>query len=520
MGARIAEWMSSHATIPVDYWKRIATEVFQLSYTVAVTTRLRRAYREWRVKTCSGAFTDTSAGGDRRGTIRRAASTTFSQSPAATLSFELYQWFMDEVVSLRCRADSTLVKNQGTMLLRELLEAGVDPKELPNEINKKYLLNWRRLHGVSIRDSTTQYKVSRAKMEDRVATMLGNIFRLRRLWALSFPGEPMRWASLDQKPSWFNNAGHRPTYAPKGSKGVTTKEDFAGTRQRYTIMTWVLSWTSEICPPVCVLFKAKSGKRILSDLRSPPWMMVQTQEKGSYRACNMVDSLLWGLPDATNPSESIVVMLDWFSAHLTPDVVAAIRAKGHIVIYHGGGATGVEQVNDTHLHALVQRVMEELETLEQFEQRKRYPSKVPKLSRQKIIELVGQMWLRMDHKDVAKKGYTQTGPTLPDDVGAAGVFRDLKPFWEAVDGDKIRAEAYDLVQDLWDTGAITGWADAATLIEDHTPHPLIEEGAEGADIEIVDDDAINEDAPDSEADIDEDDDPNGGGDDDDGPGGG
>ena len=139
------------------------------------------------------------------------------------------------------------------------------------------------------------------------------------LWELCFPGTPMRWVSLDQKPSWFNNAGLRPQYATKGSRVVAAKEDHNGTRQRYSLLTFVQSWSDPTPPKLCVLFKADRGDRILKELSWPDWMLVQTQAKGSYRAEDVIDALQWGIPAATKPEESIVVMLDWFSAHLCPE---------------------------------------------------------------------------------------------------------------------------------------------------------------------------------------------------------
>lgn len=146
------------------------------------------------------------------------------------------------------------------------------------------------------------------------------------LWELSFPGTPMRWVSLDQKPSWFNNAGLRPQYATRGSRVVAAKEDHNGTRQRYSLLTFVQSWTDPTPPKLCVLFKADRGDRILKELSWPEWMHVQTQAKGSYRAEDVIDALEWGVPAANKPEESIVVMLDWFSAHLCPE--AARLATG------------------------------------------------------------------------------------------------------------------------------------------------------------------------------------------------
>ena len=87
------------------------------------------------------------------------------------------------------------------------------------------------------------------------------------------------------------------------------------------------------------------AKGIIAGLDAPDWMLVQTQEKGSYRTSDVVGFLDWALPAAACPQDSIVVMLDWYSAHLSPEVEALVASKGHILLFHGGGVTGMEQVN-------------------------------------------------------------------------------------------------------------------------------------------------------------------------------
>ena len=142
---------------------------------------------------------------------------------------------------------------------------------------------------------------------------------MQALWELRSPDVEMRWVSLDQKPSWFNNAGLRPQHATTGSRVVAAKEDHDGARQRYSLFTFAQSWTEPQPPKLCVLFKAERGDRILRDLTSPEWMLIQTQAKGSYSAEDVIDALRLGVPAATKLEEFIVVMLDWFSAHLCPE---------------------------------------------------------------------------------------------------------------------------------------------------------------------------------------------------------
>ena len=118
----------------------------------------------------------------------------------------------------------------------------------------------------------------------------------------------MRWISLDQKPSWFNNAGHAPTYMLKGVP-ASVKEDFAKPRQRYSILTTVSSCeeTMTDAPKLCVLFKGAPNGSIKSSLErdfdKPDWMKLLVQENGSFRSEDMVQALDWILPQADDAQD-------------------------------------------------------------------------------------------------------------------------------------------------------------------------------------------------------------------------
>jgi len=190
------------------------------------------------------------------------------------------------------------------------------------------------------------------------------------------------------------------------------------------------------CVLVCF---CKTTLRLVEGIRAaldaPPWLLVQFQERGSYRTEDVLEFLEWALEPAACPQESTIVMLDWFSAHLAPEVAELVARKGHLLILHGGGVTGLEQVNDawlayvrsgfehilalseslvtpyiamhlrsvdgalihahaqcpvkdTHLHALFQRLMEQTEVPVAHAARKDDPDRVPKLSRQGILDVV------------------------------------------------------------------------------------------------------------------------------------
>ena len=74
-------------------------------------------------------------------------------------------------------------------------------------------------------------------------------------------------------------------------------------------------------------------------------MRCQFQEKGSYRTEDVVEFLNWALPDAHRPEDSIVVLLDWFAPHCSDEVRELVNSKGHVLLLHGGGVTGIEQAN-------------------------------------------------------------------------------------------------------------------------------------------------------------------------------
>ena len=149
----------------------------------------------------------------------------------------LLQFFVDEVQNMRNRADSLLLLSHARDLRAHLVAKGEPLENLPKlqgRAGVSWFYRWRKEWGIVKKVVGMKLKVSWRKIVRRVRVLLGNITRVRALWDLVHPGKPMRWLSLDQKPSWFNNAGHTGTYAQKGSQ-PTVKEDFHATRERYTI---------------------------------------------------------------------------------------------------------------------------------------------------------------------------------------------------------------------------------------------------------------------------------------------
>ena len=177
LGSRIAAWFAKHPSPEQNPWKRIVEEELKLKYSDAVRMRLKRAYKAFVEHKGVGAFTDLGAGATSR-KRRRRASTAIHTTPSDSIGHELLQWFIDEIVSQRCRADATMRMNYAKGLRHQLEERGFAEKDLP-VINKVWLHRWRKRFGVSSRRGTTVSKVSLTKACARIATMLGNIFRSR-----------------------------------------------------------------------------------------------------------------------------------------------------------------------------------------------------------------------------------------------------------------------------------------------------------------------------------------------------
>ena len=117
-------------------------------------------------------------------------------------------------------------------------------------------------YGISKKVIGMKLKVAWRKIKKRVHTLMSNFFKMRAWWTICHKDKPMRWLSLDQKPSWWNNAGLTGTWARRGGRQPTVKENFAHTRSRYTILTavpggWDMIDHPDGVPKVAILFKGK-----------------------------------------------------------------------------------------------------------------------------------------------------------------------------------------------------------------------------------------------------------------------
>ena len=102
-----------------------------------------------------------------------------------------------------------------------LAHKGYSEKELPKHIGnagRQWFCRWRRHYDITMTMSWMKLKVPWKKIKKRIGVFLSNFMRLRQLWKLCRGDVPARFLSVDQKPSWFNNAGHTGTFAKRGAR--------------------------------------------------------------------------------------------------------------------------------------------------------------------------------------------------------------------------------------------------------------------------------------------------------------
>ena len=505
--------------LPYGFWRRFLHSD-ESQFTRSKRMVAWRSLQYYLVQKEGGAKSIAAMRGMRARGSFRSDGGAMNSTKARGLGFELLQFFVDHVRRLRCRGDSCMLLGKARELRSELQASGWPEKDLPkleDNAGAQWFKRWRKHYGIARKVTGMKLKVPWSKVKRRIRVFLENIYRLKAFWQLCHPDVAMRFISLDQKPSWFNNAGLTGTFAQQSGSAPTVREDFNKTRERYSILTSVPSWGHGVPdepPKVALLFKAQPEglvlRRLRASVRNVPWMLTQTQSHGSYKSSDMVRALDWMLPAATKSEESIIILLDWYSGHLTPEVAELARSKGHVLVFHGGGCTPFTQVNDTHLHSRLARLLVEIENGWALKEREgfidRGQNKTPKMTRETIMSIVQTAWLAIDHHGVAEKGYKQTGPgmalegpVLPEDV-----FPDLLRALEELDPSpdptevsmKLRDEAVAYVHKGWREGRWSHWSDCHNLIQDQDGiDEALAEGLEAYDeaAEDTDDDGSDDD---------------------------
>ena len=431
---------------------------------------------------------------------------------AMVIADELFVWFVDTIDNIKGRLPSAIllniariIANDAKQCFAQQIENGEvgahEAFECPR-LDHGWLMRWRKLHNISWRTPNLRFKCSRELIMHRLRIFWMNILRVRFLHrALSQETGELVFEGFDQKPLWFTAASQEKTLAPRGAVKVVVKENMPMTRSRFTAMTRC-RWPS---PPedgkeIAILFKASGrGVRIRPTLRTPPGVLLQFQEKGSYRLEDVLEYLEWIVDrsrlranaaegEPASSQRRVVYLLDWFAPHLDPAVDDLVHRMGHAVLRIGGHLTGLVQVEDTHCHGPMTTIYKTRESREAYEQLLVRPDQLPSTSRQTVMDRALDAWMQVNHFS-ASKGFVSNGITNALDGSEDDILSsDVADFWTALDMPAVRLRAKDEVAEAIASGKVACFEEYVKILEKYDRHAGLTEGQEAFGVEIRGDD--------------------------------
>ena len=360
---------------------------------------------------------------------------------------QLYDWFVD-MRTVFTKISPGTIKKQAWRLSKSVWKHGRERGEWPMlpRITYEWVRGWRREYRVSLRRPNCKYKLSRAAMLER----------LKHVWRANLSIRWLAWYCLgvalvvwgcDQKPLYMNEGGHKgmQTCEFEGAELAVIKECITQTRQRVSLFTTVTSDAAEASAelPIAMCFKGKSQRTLKHLPKNLGNKIYQFAPKGSYRVEQVVEFLEKALPEWTAERAAAkdwrILYLDAYSAHFADDVVLTAWRHGFVLLWHGAGCTGILQVNDTHLHAGLERIYLEMEA-ESFAHQLYFDPTDISRSRLDVAFDVAGTWAALDHRG-ASQGHLSNG--LCNRLGGEddpAMSRDVEDAWVAVGGPQMRLD--------------------------------------------------------------------------------
>ena len=164
--------------------------------------------------------------------------------------------------------------------------------------------------------------------------------------------------------------------------------------------------------------------------RGCSWLSVVTGPKGSYREEHVLNYLERHLPLFTEGRRWRVILMDAYGPQMSEAVRRLCWKRGYVVIIHGGGATGVTQVNDTDLHQHLRKAYLEKETAEMIRYSRLNPNSTPSPKPEQCIGWMIDAWSNPQLHLSAVAGFKKTGITNALDGSEDQlIVREAKYFW-------------------------------------------------------------------------------------------
>ena len=150
---------------------------------------------------------------------------------------------------------------------------------------------------------------------------------------------------------------------------------------------------------------------------------------------------------------------------MSPAVKELALTRGYIVILHGGGATGVGQVNDTDIHEPFSAEYVDREELAlHLESLSRGAAWTPTRYAQDIIDTSCEAWCAVDHMR-GVRGHKSVGQSIALDGSEDHlVSREARRFWDEGKGmPTLRREALETISNNFEIGT---WPDLNSALAD------------------------------------------------------
>ena len=395
---------------------------------------------------------------------KNVASTQGRPLKAVPLRHMLYQWFVDFRTTVKGRIPQKLVLGKARILAKEYVEVCIAAGDVPAcpKITRAWLAGWKRQYRVSFRKPNRRYKLSRRGCKLRLEIFWMNNIRVRHFAKKMLGIDPgAHCDGADQKGWHVAQAGSKEkgTLDFKGAEDVPILENHAATRERLSFMTYCSNNEDRIERglPLVTCFKLQgTGERVLDQIVLPEGpFSVRVSDSGSYREehvfCYLEQYLEPATPERREKQDWRLFYLDIYAGHLSFRIWEICWMRMYVLLYHGGGVTGLTQVNDLWLHWMMEVILGEMETIDVDAHMALRPGKIYTPTRQSIINNACAMWKpEVEHRrSIQWTLRTGASMSLESDAETTRrtLSRQLHIFWEELDMATKRREAIQAIDD-------------------------------------------------------------------------
>ena len=400
--------------------------------------------------------------GGREPVKYRKVTTQGRPTHATIVREQLFEWFCERRRSVKGRLPLRCLWDEATRLRDSYAIECIrqsKPCAAP-QIGYKWLRAWCKEYGVSLRRPNQRWKVPRGVLKERLRVMWSNLLRVHTFLFMTF-GYFAEIDGFDQKPMHVAESGSKllQTLAFTGEADVTLEECHTATRDRWTLTTWVTNSLTRAMsiPPLECCFKGgvrvhAALQRMLADIRAGglcgDWLSLVATEKGSYKEPDVYRYLERHMEPWGPTRRWRILFCDAYSAHDSHAIRKLAWARGYILMYHGGGSTGVVQVNDTDLHYFISQMYVQMEMLDLHERNELFTGRLATRSKPNMVTDVISIWKNTSLHLKARDGHLLNG--LCERVDGADepkMDRLARTFWEELD---MESERKRIVADLMD----------------------------------------------------------------------